>query len=272
MCTFGQAAVIQSISWLKDKPNQSVSIERYTPPNINANNNNNNNNIDFTNEQDYMFDTMEQKSNIAGDRIFDIGQQICSKLIEDPTNEFTTELYNQISHPDIREAMPINTIGRIYSENESCKLQLHSTVLIGADEHRLRSVRLNFSRMQRSYAKEFSLFPGQTVMIQGLNPRGELFYVDEIYTERSLAYAETPALNEDLYIVTAAGPFSLATDLNYEPLKDLIAYCKLHKPDVLILLGPFVDADHPLVADASMTTTFEAQFESLLSSIVEEIG
>lgn len=268
MYTFGQAAIIQSISWLKDTPNQSISIERYTPPNANTNNNNNN---DFTNEQDYMFDTMEQKSNIAGDRIFDTGQQICSKLIEDPSNNFTAELYNQISHPDIREAMPINTIGRIYSENDD-KLQLHSTVLIGADEHRLRSVRLNFSRMKRSYAQEFSLFPGQTVMLQGLNPRGELLYVDEIYTERSLTYAETPALNEDLYIVTAAGPFTSNTDLTYEPLNDLIAYCKIHKPDILILLGPFVDADHPLVEDVSMKLTFEAQFESILSRIVEDIG
>lgn len=240
-----------------------MNIERLQ--NIHTNNNH------FTNEQDYMYDTMQQKSNIAADRIFDIGQLICNKLIQDTTNNFTAELYDQIARADVRNPSTINTIGRICSEGIEDKLQLNSTLLIGADEQRLRSVRLNFNRM-KSFGKAYSLFPGQTVMVQGLNPRGEILYVDDIYTERILTHADTPKLTEDLHIVTAAGPLTSNADLNYDPLNDLIAYCKQHKPDVLILLGPFVEADHQLVQDFSMKISYETFFENRITQIAESIG
>lgn len=43
-------------------------------------------------------------------------------------------------------------------------------------------------------------------------------------------------------MMVAAGPYSSATDLLYEPLRDLLELCKRDKPHVLILMGPFLDA------------------------------
>lgn len=263
VCTFGNAALLKSITWTNNK-RHTVQIDRCPSANVN-------NNAIFGADQDYMFDTMEQKSNIAADRIFDIGQQICSKVIQDPSNNFTAELYDQISHVDIRNASTINTIGRVCGEGNEEKLQPNATLLLGADEQRLRSVRLNFNRM-KSFAKAFSLFPGQTVLVQGLNPRGDTLFVDDIYTERTLTHADVPDVADDLHIVVASGPFTSIADLNFEPLNDLHGYCKQHKPDVVILLGPFLDAEHPLIQDLSMKPSFEAYFDNLIAHIVENIG
>jgi len=44
-----------------------------------------------------------------------------------------------------------------------------------------------------------------------------------------------------LHMMVAAGPFTQANDLLYEPLLDLLDLCKRDKPHVLILMGPFLD-------------------------------
>ena len=46
----------------------------------------------------------------------------------------------------------------------------------------------------------------------------------------------------------AAGPFTCAEDCAFAPLEALLAWAAAAQPDVLLLLGPFVDAEHPAVA------------------------
>ena len=63
-------------------------------------------------------------------------------------------------------------------------------------------------------------------------------------------------------MVVAAGPFTTSDDIDYEPLAALLAVCREKRPDVLILLGPFVDAEQPLLAQGGVELTFEEIFES----------
>lgn len=62
-------------------------------------------------------------------------------------------------------------------------------------------------------------------------------------------------------LVIAVGPFTISEDLEYAPLAALLAVCRQRKPDVLVLLGPFVDAEHPLLALGNVDLTFEDIFE-----------
>lgn len=48
-------------------------------------------------------------------------------------------------------------------------------------------------------------------------------------------------------MVVVAGPYTTSDNLLYEPLKDLVSYITTHKPHVVIMTGPFVDADHPKI-------------------------
>lgn len=213
-----------------------------------------------------MFDTLQQKCSTAADRIYDIGQDICAKLINDRPDEYTIDLYNDLANVDVSNPTTIKCIGRVCSDSD-CELTDTSTLLVGVDEMKLRTVRMTFKRMG-----SYGLIPGQTIFARGLIPRGDTFFVDEIFAERTLAYAAAPQLTENLNIVMAAGPFSLGDELNYEPLNELIAYCKQHKPDAVIMMGPFLDADHKSVVDCSMKMTFDGYFDNLIQGFMEAIG
>lgn len=260
--TFGNSALFKAIDW-KNSDKQKIIIERFVDiTNLNANNN------DFsimTTDQDYMFDTISSKCAIAADRIFDIGQEICTKLKDDRPDDHR-DILNNISHVGLPNQTTVKCIGRICSDNDF-KLDTNSTLLIGADEMKLRTARLNFNRL-----KSYSLFPGQTVFVQGFNPRGDTFFVDEIVAERNLTYSEMPNLTDDLSIVMACGPFTITDDINYEPMNELLAYCKQNKPDVLILIGPFVDADNRSIQDFTMKVSFGTFFENLVTNICEAVG
>ena len=68
-----------------------------------------------------------------------------------------------------------------------------------------------------------------------------------------------------LSLVAAAGPFTTAEDLAYGPLKALLQHCQQQQPDVLLLMGPFVDADHPKIQDGQLQQTFSELFWSQVS-------
>lgn len=260
MVTFGNSALFKAIDW-KNSEKQHITIERF----IDTISNNSNNSTTLTHDQDYMFDTMQTKSAIAADRVFDVGQEICLKLMNDHPED-NVNLINNLTHVGIPNQTTIKCVGRICSDSDY-KLDSHSTLLIGADEMKLRTTRLNFNRL-----KSYSVFPGQTVFVQGLNPRGDTLFVDEIYSDRTLSHADAPNLTEDLSFVIACGPFTVADELNYEPMNELLAYCKENKPDVLILIGPFLDVENRKVQDCSMKTSYETYFENLISNIYEAVG
>ena len=44
-----------------------------------------------------------------------------------------------------------------------------------------------------------------------------------------------------LEMLVAAGPFCVVDDLEYEPLEDFVNEVTERKPDVVLLIGPFVD-------------------------------
>lgn len=213
-----------------------------------------------------MYDHLLQKTSIAADRIFDTGDEICSKLIKDHPDEYYTDLHNDAFKMGDLKQSTSKCVGRICSDSD-CPLDLHSTLLIAADEISLRSYRLYFDRL-----KSFALFPGQTVFVHGVKPRADLFYIDKVVSDRNLIYADSPDVKENLNVIVATGPFTGKNDLNYEPLNELIAYCKQHKPDVLILLGPFLDADHTLLFGGSIKSSFEAYFDAMIADLANNIG
>ena len=71
-----------------------------------------------------------------------------------------------------------------------------------------------------------------------------------------------------LSVIVAAGPYTVSDDLSYEPLQELLQTCHDSQPDVLILIGPFVDADHPLVASGSCEEPFEGIFTSKVGACI----
>lgn len=251
--TFGTSSLIKSIDWVNNSGKQMVTIERVSEH--------------FHPDQNYMYDNLLQKTNIAADRIFDIGGEICTKLAKEHADIYGSDLHHQVFGASAPTPEALKCVGNISSDSDD-KLGLHSTLLIDANEMSLRSYRLHFDRM-----KSFALFPGQTVFVQGVNPRGDAVFVNEIVAERSLTYTEPPRVKENLNIIVACGPFTYSDNLNYEPFNELITYCIKHKPDVLILLGPLLDADHKCIQDGiSMKISVDEHTEKLVSDFMNNIG
>lgn len=97
--------------------------------------------------------------------------------------------------------------------------------------------------------------------------------VEELFTEQKLNAPKPPSIAEQLSFVIAAGPYTHHDDLVYDPLQDLVVYLRDHKPNVLILCGPFMEAEHKLINDnTTLAETFEVFFEKMITGIVEAVG
>lgn len=71
-----------------------------------------------------------------------------------------------------------------------------------------------------------------------------------------------------LEVIVAAGPFTTQNDLHYEPLRNLIELCKLAKPDLLLLMGPFLDAENSQVKTGQLDQAFQSFYEESVSKTV----
>ncbi|KIY04057.1 uncharacterized protein Z520_00749 [Fonsecaea multimorphosa CBS 102226] len=110
----------------------------------------------------------------------------------------------------------------------------------------------------------YQFFPGQIVALRGTNASGLYFTVKEVLSVPKLPMPSSlpsniEAINErlevsdnssslPLNIMIASGPFTAEDNLDYEPLQALCEKAEESMADALILLGPFLDVEHPMLA------------------------
>lgn len=128
---------------------------------------------------------------------------------------------------------------------------------------------------------QFSFFPGQIVALTASKIKPNSIIVNNIYGDATLKlYDQIPELNTSgpLQMVVASGPFTLDTDFTYEPLIDLITYVTIHKPHILVLIGPFLDANHENISSFLHPTkgpnlgSFKNHFEGLIRGIAKTLS
>ncbi|KAJ9119956.1 hypothetical protein QFC24_005439 [Naganishia onofrii] len=129
----------------------------------------------------------------------------------------------------------------------------------------------------------FGWFPGCLVGLKGRNGGGGAFEVEEVIMPPPLEMERTPlpdmlAMQErtggqPVEVMLAAGPYTLDADLEYAPFEALVEAAIRDRPDVLLLLGPFVDSAHPLlkVGDTDLTPVqlFREHISSRLTALME---
>lgn len=155
--------------------------------------------------------------------------------------------------------------GRIGCEAGAGKMNSTSVVLEGGRDSSYRKVHLDL-QIVTSYA----LFPGQIVLVQGVNSTGRKMVAQRIVEgspcpgamslpSKLLEYHHSSQYQggRPLQICVAAGPFTTSDNLSYEPLLELFGHALQSKPDVLILIGPFVDITQPILASGEIMLTNE---------------
>ncbi|KAK7751678.1 DNA-directed DNA polymerase alpha subunit pol12 [Diatrype stigma] len=146
-----------------------------------------------------------------------------------------------------------------------------------------RRVPLNLQKLNG----RFQVFPGQIVALRGINTSGTEFVVHEILTIPLLPNAasapsaieahrqrlrgggggasDPDAMDTDeesepapLNILFGAGPYCADDNLDFEPLHALCSVAADTGADMLVLAGPFIDVDHPLIATGDFDLPEEA--------------
>lgn len=192
-----------------------------------------------------------------------------SEILDERIDEFTALIQKHHNLDDgafgnaaAQSTNEIVAVGRIASDTLEGKLNAASIVFetsrrMGAG---LR-VTLKIDQLQKH-----SFFPGQIVAVRGTNASGQYFAVTEVLEIPKLPMpistpAEVDAINtrlgvegdestssQPLSVIFASGPFTADDNLDFEPLQALCQRAADEAADAMILTGPFLDIEHPLIA------------------------
>lgn len=159
----------------------------------------------------------------------------------------------QFGNPSTASPSEVVVVGRIASDSLDGKLNAASVVL----ESSRRMGAGSRVPLKLDAVPSYSFFPGQIVAMRGVNASGEYFAVSEILevpylppatsSAASLAASAEKLAAGPLSIVVAAGPYTTDDNLLFESLDEICNRAAETCPDVLILLGPFIDTEHPLI-------------------------
>ncbi|UZJ52402.1 hypothetical protein CBS101457_001722 [Exobasidium rhododendri] len=116
-----------------------------------------------------------------------------------------------------------------------------------------------------SNGRQIGLFPGMIAGFKGRNGGGDTFVVEEVLMPPALSHAASNAglmmdyqhspsrLNgEALQIQVASGPFTNDGDLDFIPWHRLMDQVERQKPDVILLMGPFLSVHHASLLDPNL--------------------
>lgn len=193
-----------------------------------------------------------------------------SEVLDDRVDEFQSlvQAHHGLDDSEFGNAAAQGTseivaVGRIASDSSGGKLNAASMVL---ELSRRTGAGLRVPLKVESGPYEF--FPGQIVAARGINASGEYFSVSEMLDIPLLSLAasqqstidtfnerlgvaedeENTVPSKALNILVASGPYTSDTDLAFEPLQALCQKAEDTCADMVILIGPFLDTEHPLLA------------------------
>ncbi|KAJ9549338.1 hypothetical protein OSB04_021881 [Centaurea solstitialis] len=212
----------------------------------------------------YMYDRIEDKFNCLEDRIMKYSKAlVASHLYEEPVD------------PSVASQKSIFAVGMICCEEEG-RLKEKPIMLQSSVEHSGgQRVRLDLQKLD-----QVSLFPGQVVGVEGHNPSGHYLIATKIVdyvplsvpvddnsrqtkrqaVEQDNHPADSSDTPSDLSLIIASGPFTTTDNLFFEPLSELLAYAQRSQPQLLVLLGPFIDSEHPEIKKGTLNRTYDELF------------
>lgn len=150
-----------------------------------------------------------------------------------------------------RQSLQTN-IGRICNDVHDGKLNA-TTLLLEGTRHGSNGARIE---MDVKDVSNYCLFQGQIVAVTGYNYNGRKMVAKEIkegldckgQEENDMVKSPKEAFGKQgVKVFAVAGPYTTSSDLEYQPLYDLLGFVAEEKPDVVLMMGPFVDMRHEIV-------------------------
>eukprot|EP00747_Dinoflagellata_sp_TGD_P164633 gnl/TRDRNA2_/TRDRNA2_184826_c0_seq1.p1 gnl/TRDRNA2_/TRDRNA2_184826_c0~~gnl/TRDRNA2_/TRDRNA2_184826_c0_seq1.p1 ORF type:complete len:621 (+),score=103.70 gnl/TRDRNA2_/TRDRNA2_184826_c0_seq1:52-1914(+) len=157
--------------------------------------------------------------------------------------------------------------GRIQCEGVDGKLNERSMLLEGS---RASS---NGTRIQLdvSDCPRVAAFPGQIVSLLGRSgATGQTFHARDFVAGMPSPPAPRRC-QSNLHMIVAAGPFCVRDGLDFAPLVQLLEHAQRERPDVLILMGPFLSSENVMVKEGSTVLPGESEprsFEDIYAQVI----
>ncbi|XP_075043846.1 DNA polymerase alpha subunit B [Mixophyes fleayi] len=239
--TFGE---VQGTLW-SGRSGKNTKVELLTPQEES-----------LTKSYKYMFQKLTDIRDVISSKIEEIGEAL--------KNNFHIEEFTSVSFP---AQETVTVLGQIGCDSNG-RLNAKSIILEGDREYSSgMQVPVDLSEL-----KDYTLFPGQVVVMEGTNTSGRKFVASKLYEGVPLPFYNSNLDSEECsqqMIIAACGPFTTSDTITYDALKDLVDVINRDRPDVCILLGPFLDAKHEQIEKLQLTITFEEVFKSCLKMIIE---
>lgn len=188
-----------------------------------------------------------------------------SEILDDRIDSFTdlVQAHHNLSdsafgNPAAQSTAEVVAVGRIACDTPNGKLNAASLVLETS-----RRMGAGLRVPLRVDGLSYDFFPGRIVALRGTNVSGEYFSVTDILEMPSLPVAASTPEEFDVHngrltssdgetralsMMFASGPYTTDGELSFAPLHALLDTAADQKTDVLVLTGPFLDLEHPLVA------------------------
>jgi DNA polymerase alpha subunit B len=202
---------------------------------------------------DYMYDRFEDQVQALARTEQVIGAQLATRYSLQWQNE-------SVEEADVDQELTV--LGRVVHRNKdgvspSGPMTIDSAGIV---------VHNKAYRLDVLSVPQVVLVPGMRIAVKAVKAHATRLRVNECWTDASLA--PSPLVTRNTRVLIAAGPYTARTDLRYEGLDLLFARIRTTAPDVVILLGPFVDAEHPHVqGGAEMVRSVSEEFSALLTRI-----
>jgi DNA polymerase alpha subunit B len=198
-----------------------------------------------------------------------------SAVLDDRIDEFRQLIQEHhnledsaFGNPSRQSPSEIIAVGRITSEFMEGKLNVSSLILEGSRKWG-RGMRVP---LKLENVTSYNFFPGQIVALRGTNASGDTPESD-------------PSSPRSLTVLIAAGPYTTDQNLDFAPLQTLLNNAAESVADAVILIGPFLDAEHPLIRtgdfdlpphttspdQATMTDLFRHHISSLLQTFTQRV-
>jgi DNA polymerase alpha subunit B len=229
-----------------------------------------------------------------------------SEVLDDRIDEFRDLLRESMElddsafgNPNYSSPSEIIAVGRIASDTSEGKLNTATLVLEGSRRYGSgRRIPLNVEGLS-----SYDFFPGQIVALRGTNASGDSFVVSEILPLPLLnppatkpdeldainaRYLDTPDSDPEnvrpLIVMIASGPYTTDQNLDFAPLHTFLDNAAEAYADSIILVGPFLDAEHPQIRSgdfeappnaspdqATMTDLFRHHISSAIQSFNKRV-
>ncbi|KAF2705926.1 DNA polymeras-like protein alpha/primase associated subunit [Pleomassaria siparia CBS 279.74] len=230
-----------------------------------------------------------------------------SEVLDDRIDEFRQLIQEHLNledsdfgNPSHQSPSEVIVVGRIASDSNEGKLNTASLVLEGSRRWGSgRRVPLKLDSLT-----SYNFFPGQIVALRGTNATGDFFTVTEsiplpllnaaaskpaeldVCNNRYLDSAESDPDNvRPLVILIASGPYTTDQNLDFAPLHTFLDNAATSYADAVVLVGPFLDAEHPMIRtgdfdipphltnpdQATMTDLFRHHISSALQSFAQRV-